>query len=115
MRRRLAIRISSMHRPKYARQVVLFLVSAVLPAIVLIGLAVYVIRQDSELASRRGAHARVRALAELRSELGARLSEITLRELNRRMQSVNEGATGTSDSAVVFIGSQEDLRAASGS
>ena len=47
--------------PKYSRQLVLFLVSAVLPAIVLIGLAVYVIRQDSELAARRAADERTRA------------------------------------------------------
>lgn len=101
--------MSWMRRSPYNRQTVLFLVSAVLPAVVLIGLALYVISQDSELASRRAADERHRAIDQVHRELTARLNEIVLAEINRRIGAATGNVT-IGSAGIVFAARATDLR-----
>src|SRR4051812_13527384 len=65
------------------RQLVLFLTAILLPAVLLIGLTVRVLRQEVELADKRTADDRRTALEQLRSELTSKLEAVKLQELNR--------------------------------
>src|SRR5580692_8866152 len=96
---------------KRRRQILLFLTAILLPAAVLVGLAVRVFRQETELADSRIATDRRDAVEQLRRELAARLEAIKLQELNRLTRepdpSANEGRT---DSAIVFATSLDGSR-----
>jgi signal transduction histidine kinase len=71
---------------RYHRQIGLFLITILLPASVLAGLAVRMIHQERELAIKRAADRRHDALDQVHRELSARLEAIKLQEINRRMQ-----------------------------
>jgi len=78
------------------------LLSAILiPAAVLITLAVRVVRQETELGERRAAEERRDALDQLRRELSARLQTIKLQEVNRLIG--ESGLNLPSDSPIVFV------------
>src|SRR5262245_5067415 len=88
---------------KGKRRVLLFMV-VILPAAVLVGLAVRVFRQEAELAHKREMDQRREALEQVRRELSTRLEAIKLEEVNRlRDESAQPGVRHAPDSPVVFI------------
>jgi signal transduction histidine kinase len=88
---------------KGKRRVLLFLV-VILPAAVLVGLAVRVFRQEAELANKREVDQRREALEQVRRELSTRLEAIKLEEVNRlRDESAQPGLRHAPDSPVIFI------------
>lgn len=83
------------------RRIFLLVLAILIPAAVLITLAVRVVRQETELGERRAAEERRDALDQLRRELSARLQAIKLQEVNRLI-----GETGPAippDSPIVFV------------
>jgi signal transduction histidine kinase len=83
------------------RRIFLLVLAILIPAAVLITLAVRVVRQETELDERRAAEERRDALDQLRRELSARLQAIKLQEVNRLI-----GAPGLRippDSPIVFV------------
>src|SRR4051812_40812846 len=64
------------------RQVLLFLGAILIPAVLLVGLAVRVYRQDGELTEKRNADARRFAVEQLQRELVARLETIKLQAIS---------------------------------
>src|SRR6185436_1687355 len=85
------------------------LLSAILiPAAVLITLAVRVVRQETELGERRAAEERRDALDQLRRELSARLQTIKLQEVNRLIG--ESGLNLPSDSPIVFVAPLQEGR-----
>ena len=89
-----------MHRPKYVRQLSLFLLAILLPGATLVGLAVHVVRNDVELTARRNADERARIVEQGTRELATRLSEIALRETSRSLPSWN--VTPPRDPSVIY-------------
>jgi len=90
------------------RRIFLLLSAILIPAAVLITLAVRVVRQETELGERRAAEERRDALDQLRRELSARLQAIKLQEVNRLI-----GETGLNlppDSPIVFVAPLEEDR-----
>src|SRR5580765_6974531 len=83
------------------RQIFLLLSAILIPAAVLVTLAVRVVRQDAELADKRAADERRDALDQLRRELSARLQTIKLQEVNRLIG--ESGLSIPSDSPIVFV------------
>lgn len=85
------------------RRVLLFLV-AILPAIVLFGLATRVFRQEAELANKRAYDQRRDALEQLRRELATKLEAIKFQEVNRLRDNPSQPILRPSaDSLVVFV------------
>ena len=83
------------------RRIFLLLSAILIPAAVLITLAVRVVRQEAELAERRAVEERRDALDQLRRELSARLQAIKLQEVNRL---IGESGSGLPpDSPIVFV------------
>jgi signal transduction histidine kinase len=83
------------------RRIFLLVLAILIPAAVLITLAVRVVRQETELGERKAAEERRDALDQLRRELSARLQAIKLQEVNRLI-----GESGPSippDSPIVFV------------
>ncbi|HEY2933362.1 MAG TPA: HAMP domain-containing sensor histidine kinase [Acidobacteriota bacterium] len=72
---------------RHKRQLLLFITAILLPAAVLIALAVQVLRQDTELSEKRALDDRQAARDQLRRELAARLEAVKLQEMNLRIQS----------------------------
>jgi signal transduction histidine kinase len=86
------------------RQVLLFLGVILVPAVVLVGLALRVYRQEAELAVNRIAELRRASLDQLRRELAARLETIKLQEINRIIRDPLPAASERhSDPSVVFV------------
>src|ERR1700680_2469774 len=90
------------------RQISLFLAAILIPAGLLITLAVRVVRQEAELTAKRAADDRRDALDQLRRELSARLQAIKLQEVNRLLSQSGSGLAP--DSRVVFIAPIEQDR-----
>jgi signal transduction histidine kinase len=89
---------------RHKRQFLLFLTAILLPAALLIGLAVRVIYQEAELAEARAADERRAGLDQARWELSARLEAIKLQEMNRRLRAAGPSGTETAvDPAVVLV------------
>ena len=83
------------------RRIFLLVLAILIPAAVLITLAVRVVRQETELGERRAAEERRDALDQLRRELSARLQAIKLQEVNRL---IGESGLGIpTDSPIVFV------------
>jgi signal transduction histidine kinase len=83
------------------RRLFLLFSAILIPAAVLITLAVRVVRQEAELAEKRAAEERRDAVDQLRRELSARLQAIKLQEVNRLL-----GESGTAlppDSPILFV------------
>jgi signal transduction histidine kinase len=89
--------------PRRKRQILLFLAAILIPSGVLITLAIRLARQDTELAETRMADQRREALDQLRRELGARLENIKLQELNRLSGESPAAESPTSDFPVLFV------------
>src|SRR5688572_9819092 len=91
-----------MNSRRRGRQVLLFVSTILIPAVVLIYLGVLLVRQESELADKRAADQRRDALEQLRRELSARLETIK----------VQTAARGIQDSRpeIVFVGRLEQDR-----
>jgi signal transduction histidine kinase len=86
------------------RQLVLFLAAILVPAILLIGLGIRVLRQEGELSDKRIADDRRTALEQLRNELSTKLEAIKLQELQRLQEDSRPSVTRRpADSPVVFI------------
>jgi len=83
------------------RRIFLLLAATLIPAAVLITLAVRVVRQETELGVRRAAEERRDALDQLRREVSARLQAIKLQEVNRLIG--ESGLTLPPDSPIVFL------------
>ena len=83
------------------RRIFLLLSAILIPAAVLITLAVRVVRQEAELAQRRAAEERREAVDQLRRELSARLQAIKLQEVNRLIGESSPGLPP--DSPIVFV------------
>jgi signal transduction histidine kinase len=83
------------------RQISLFLAAILIPAGLLITLAVRVVRQEAELTAKRAADDRRDALDQLRRELSARLQAIKLQEVNRLIGESGPGLPP--DSPIVFV------------
>ena len=83
------------------RRIFLLILSILIPAAVLITLAVRVVRQETELGERKAAEERRDALDQLRRELTARLQAIKLEEVNRLIG--GSGLKIPSDSPIVFV------------
>jgi signal transduction histidine kinase len=83
------------------RRIFLLLAATLIPAAVLITLAVRVVRQETELGVRRAAEERRDALDQLRREVSARLQAIKLQEVNRLIGEA--GLTLPPDSPIVFL------------
>jgi signal transduction histidine kinase len=100
-----------MRRRPYTRQVLFFLATVVMPAGVLTGLAVRLIRQESALARTRADEERFDALDQVRREVASRLEAIKLEEINRRIRF--QGKTAPNDAvnpAIVLVGSVRDAK-----
>jgi signal transduction histidine kinase len=67
---------------RHKRQILLFLLAVLVPAVVLIGLATRIMNQDRELSAKRALDQRRAAVDQLRRELSARLEAIKLQEVN---------------------------------
>jgi signal transduction histidine kinase len=85
---------------RWKRQILLFLLAVLLPAAVLVTLAVRLVRQETELAAKRVEAARREASEELRRELSARLDAIKLAF----------AADARSDPPIVFVARLEQDR-----
>jgi signal transduction histidine kinase len=83
------------------RRIFLLVLAILIPAAVLITLAVRVVRQETELGERRAAEERRDALDQLRRELTARLQAIKLQEVNRLIGESGPGSPA--DSPIVFV------------
>lgn len=83
------------------RRIFLLVLAILIPAAVLITLAVRVVRQETELGERRAAEERRDALDQLRRELTARLQAIKLQEVNRLIGESGPGIPP--DSPIVFV------------
>ena len=83
------------------RRIFLLLAATLIPAAVLITLAVRVVRQETELGERRAAEERRDALDQLRREVSARLQAIKLQEVNRLLG--ESGLAIPPDSPIVFL------------
>src|ERR1051326_448744 len=94
---------NSMDLRRGKRQI-LFSLTVILPAAVLVGLAARVFRQETELAANREAEQRREALEQVRREVATRLEAIKLEEVNRlRDDSSQFMLRHPPDSPVVFI------------
>jgi len=93
---------------RYQRQIGLFLLTILLPAAVLIGLAVRMMRQERELEIKRAADRRHDALDQVRRELSSRLEAIKLEEVNRLIRA--PGSRPPENPAVVFTATVEGDR-----
>ncbi len=69
-----------MQVPRHKRQIFLFVIVVLAPAVVLVGLAGRMMYQDRELASRREADQQRTAVGQLRRELDAHLEAVRLQE-----------------------------------
>src|SRR5438105_4121641 len=87
---------------RHKRQFILFLTVILLPAAVLVGLAIRVVRQDRELAHKRADDERNRALEQLSRELAARLETIKLQEINRLIRDPH-APDSSADPAIVLM------------
>src|SRR5438093_10576542 len=96
----------SMGFGRHKRQLLLFLAAILVPAAVLVGLAVRVIRQEAELAQREDGDQRRLALDQVRRELAARLEAIKAQELNRRIRAQSALTAEQTDPAIVFVTSR---------
>ena len=76
---------------RHNRQVFLFLIAVLVPAVVLIGLATRIMNQDRELSAKRALDQRRAAVDQLRRELSARLEAIKLQEVNRLIRASQAG------------------------
>src|SRR5215467_12377757 len=85
------------------RQALLFLGAILLPAVVLVGLALRVFRQESELVQKRAVEERLSAFNQLRRELAARLEAIKLQEINRLMRMSNLSLPEHPDNSPVVL------------
>jgi signal transduction histidine kinase len=83
------------------RRIFLLVLAILIPAAVLITLAVRVVRQETELGERKAAEERRDALDQLRRELSARLQAIKLQEVNRLIGESGPGIPA--DSPIVFV------------
>jgi signal transduction histidine kinase len=83
------------------RRIFLLVLAILIPAAVLITLAVRVVRQETELGERRAAEERRDALDQLRRELSARLQSIKLQEVNRLIGESGPGIPA--ESPIVFV------------
>jgi signal transduction histidine kinase len=83
------------------RRIFLLVLAILIPAAVLITLAVRVVRQETELGERRATEERRDALDQLRRELSARLQAIKLQEVNRLIGESGPGIPA--DSPIVFV------------
>ena len=83
------------------RRIFLLVLAILIPAAVLITLAVRVVRQETELGERKAAEERRDALDQLRRELSARLQAIKLQEVNRLIG--ESGPSIPADSPIVFV------------
>src|SRR6516225_6479807 len=93
---------------RHNRQVFLFLIAVLVPAVVLIGLATRIMNQDRELAAKRALDQRRAAVDQLRRELSARLEAIKLQEINRLIRGSQAGHPEESENpAVVFTATLE--------
>jgi signal transduction histidine kinase len=93
---------------RHKRQVLLFLIAVLVPAMVLIGLATRIMNQDRELAAKRALDQRRAAVDQLRRELSARLEAIKLQEINRLIRALPAGHPEESENpAVVFTATLE--------
>src|SRR5215475_583699 len=88
---------------RHKRQLTFFLIAILLPAAVLVGLAVRVVRQDRELATREADDQQRTVLEQVRRELAARLQAIKFQEINRRIRAREGGVPEKSDSAIVLV------------
>jgi len=85
---------------RYQRQIGLFLFTILLPAAVLIGLAVRMMHQDRELEIKRAADRRHDVLEQVRRELSSHLEAIKLQEVNRLIRA--PGSRPPENPAVIF-------------
>jgi signal transduction histidine kinase len=95
-----------MARPNRRRQLLLFGLAVLLPAGVLVGLGVRVLRQESELSRTRLLDEKRRATRQLASELAARLEALKLQEINLRIRSASSprpAGASPSNAATIFI------------
>src|SRR4051812_17890347 len=93
-----------MERRKRKRQIILFLTAILLPAALLVGLAVRVIRQEKELTEKRIEQDKRDALDQLRRELSNKLEAVKLQEAARlRDQPMSIDLRRPDDSTVVFV------------
>jgi signal transduction histidine kinase len=83
------------------RRIFLLLSAILIPATVLITLAIRVVHQETELGERRASEERRDALDQLRRELTARLQAIKLQEVNRLIGESGPGLPP--DSPIVFV------------
>ena len=90
------------------RRIFLLLSAILIPAAVLITLAVRVVRQETELSERRAAEQRREAVNQLRRELSARLQAIKLQEVNRLIGDSGPGIPP--DSPIIFVAPLEEDR-----
>jgi signal transduction histidine kinase len=90
---------------RHKRQISLFLIAVLVPAVVLIGLATRILNQDRELAAKRALDRRRAAVDQLQRELSARLEAIKLQEINRLIRASPAGHPD--NPAVVFTATLE--------
>lgn len=100
-----------MRTTRHTRQIFLFLVAILVPAGVLIGLAVQVINQDRELASKHALDQRREAADQVQRELASRLETIKLQEINRLIRSPGgDSAHSSGNPAAIFTARLEGDR-----
>ena len=101
---------AAMRIARHKRQILLFLITILVPAAVLIVFAGRMMYQDRELAAKRAVDQRRAAVDQLRRELTARLEAIKLQELNRLIRSSNADQVLADNSAVLFTARVENDR-----
>src|SRR5262245_11211385 len=85
------------------RQILLLFFAIVIPAVVLITLAVRVVRQEAELSDKKVTEERRAALDQVRRELAARLQAIKLQEVNRLLGNAESVMRRVPEPPVVFV------------
>jgi signal transduction histidine kinase len=94
---------------RHKRQILLFLVTILVPAGVLIGLAGRIMYQDRELAGKRAVDQRHAAVDQVRRELSSHLETIKLQEVNRLIRAPKTNwASVSGDAAVIFTAMVEN-------
>ena len=92
------------------RQILLLFFAIVIPAVVLITLAVRVVRQEVELSEKKLIDERRTALDQVRRELAARLQAIKLQEVNRLLGNAESAVKRVPEPPVVFVAQIEGGR-----
>lgn len=98
-----------MSQRRHRREILLFLVAVIVPAVVLVALSLRMIGQERELTEKRVADEQRRRVSEIRQQLLTRLERIKLKQVSALASQNNRITTaGYEDPELVLVGSVEN-------